>query len=144
MTFHHRFVARMLLIDGILLIILAFFHLLATPLIHKWFIRELTSEALMNVSAPFLTDHIIVGVLLIPFAVSTLYSASGVRTGQSWARGIALTNALAITLMPFIVLLIMGPRYFGSLPFIVAAASITLIGLTMFIPLLWLDTKDKH
>ena len=44
------FVARILLVDGILLIVLAFIHLFATPLISKWLARELTDETLKKIA----------------------------------------------------------------------------------------------
>ena len=141
MTVRRTVVARVLLIDGVLLIILAFIHLLATPVIQTWLNRELTPEKLRNVSPPFFLDHIVVGLLLIPFGVSTLYSAVGVRAGQVWARAVAITNAFSVMIMPLLVLLVMGPEYFSSTASVVAAASITMIGLSMFIPLLWLGSN---
>ena len=132
-------VSRILLVDGVLLVILGFLHLLATPLINKWLARELTKEVLTAVSPPFLLNHLVVGVLLIPFGVSTLYSAAGVRAGQLWARGIAMTNSLAVLVMPLLVVILLGKEYFSSAPFLAAAILITCIGVSMFLPLLWLQ-----
>ncbi|MBI4547249.1 MAG: hypothetical protein HY707_04660 [Ignavibacteriae bacterium] len=137
-------VSRVLLVDGILLLILAFIHLFSTPLISKWLSRELTAESLSNISPPFLLNHLVVGVLLIPFGISTMYSASGVRAGHPWARGIAITNALAVLILPLIVVVLMGPEYFNSKPFLAATVLITVIGLSMFLTLIWLAGKSKN
>ena len=140
--FRNRLAAGIILVDGVLLVVLAFVHLLATPLIHKWLSRELTAQTLFTVSPAFLLDHVVVGILLIPFGVSTLYSAAGVRLGQSWARGIAATNAFAVMILPFLVLLILGGRGFNSPLFLGAGILITLIGLSMLIPLIWLGKSE--
>ncbi len=137
-------VSKILLIDGILLIVLAFIHLFATPLIDKWLAHQLTAQVLENVSPAFLLNHIVVGILLIPFGVSTLYSSIGVRAGQGWARGIALTNALAVMSMPLLVVILMGPQYFEAPVFLVAAILITVIGLSMILPLIWLWNKPSR
>ncbi|MBI1804166.1 MAG: hypothetical protein HY033_01320 [Ignavibacteriae bacterium] len=131
-------VSKILLVDGILLIVLAFIHLFATPLINKWLAYELTARVLEQVSPAFLLNHIVVGILLIPFGISTLYSSIGVRAGQAWARGIAITNALAVMSMPLLVVMIMGPQYFEARVFLAAAVLVTVIGLTMILPLIWL------
>ncbi|MBI1807920.1 MAG: hypothetical protein HYR76_12820 [Ignavibacteria bacterium] len=139
----HVFIARVLLIDGVLMIVLAFIHLFSTPLISKWLAHELTKETMTTVSPPFLLNHIVVGILLIPFGVSTLYSAAGVRTGQPWARGIAITNSVAVLFLPLLVGILMGPEYYRSTPFLVAAILITVIGVSMLIPLIWLSGRPR-
>ncbi len=144
MSDRRKTVSRILLVDGVLLIVLAFIHLLSTPLISKWLARELTKETLTNISPPFLLNHIVIGVLLIPFGVSTLYSAAGVRSGQAWARGIALTNSVAVLIMPLLVATVMGPDYFSATPFMLAAILISIIGVSMVVPLIWLETRRSR
>lgn len=134
-------VSKILLADGILLIGVAFFQLLSTPVISRWLARELTPGTLGQISPAFLLNHIVVGVLLIPFGISTLYSAVGVRSGQSWARGIALTNALAVLLLPLFIALFLGPAYFTEPVFLIAAVIVTLIGISMIVPLIWLSVR---
>ena len=140
-------VSKILLVDGVLLIVVAFIHLFATPIISKWLSRELTAAPLENISAPFLLNHIVVGILLIPFGVSTLYSAIGIRGGQGWARGIAITNAIVVLIFPLLIAWLMGTQYFTAPLFLVATILITLIGLSMVLPLIWLgrdSTFDNH
>lgn len=139
-------VSRILLIDGILLIVVAFIHLLSTLPLKSWLARELTPEFLASVSPPFLLNHLVVGVLLIPFGVSTLYCAAGVRVGQWWTRVIAMTNALAILVLPILLIALIGPEYYNAKPFLVASILITVIGFSMIVPLVWLwnDTSTIH
>jgi len=143
----HYIVSLLLLLDGVLLIVLAFIHLLATPIIKMVLAGELTVEALLNSTAPNLLNHMVIGILLIPFGISTLYSASGVGAGQRWARNIALLNALGVLILPLFVEVMAGRQYFSSATFRIAAILITVIGISMFIPLLWLKSgprKERH
>lgn len=137
-------VSRILLVDGILLIVVAFIHLLSTFPLKDWLARELTPKALSGISAPFLLNHLVVGVLLIPFGVSTLYSAVGVMAGQRWARVIAMTNALAVLVLPIILIALIGPEYYAAAPFLVASILITIIGFSMIVPLFWLWNDSAH
>ncbi len=141
-------ISKILLADGAVLIILGFLHLVATPLIGKWLSGQLTDTAIRDLPHTFFLDHITVGILLIPFGVSTLFSAIGVRAGQVWARSIAVTNGFTVLLLPLLVVLVMGPGYFDSPLYLIAAVVVTAIGLSMVIPLFWLwdgDVKgDAH
>lgn len=137
-------VSKILLVDGVLLLVLAFAQFLSTPLINKWLSRQLTEQVLHDISLPYFLNHITVGILLIPFGVSTLFSAVGVRSGQGWARGIALTNALAVLLLPLFVVLLMGPQYFDATLFFIAAIIVIIIGLSMILPLLWLWSNKEN
>jgi hypothetical protein len=137
-------VSRLLLFDGVLLIVLAFVHLFSTPIIRRWLAGELTGETLTQVSPMFLYNHIVLGILLIPVGVSTLYIAAGIREGQSLARVVAIINAITVMFLPFLAIFIAGTSSFNSLPFVIAGAGITIIGVTMFIPLLWLRNDSRQ
>lgn len=132
----HYLVSKILLIDGVILIVMAFVLLFATPLISEWLARDITPQTLSNISPPFYLNHIAAGILLIPFGVSTLYSAVGVRAGHPWARGVALVNAFAVLILPLIVAMLAGPEY--SAIFLAATIIICLVGVSMALPLIWL------
>jgi hypothetical protein len=141
MPLRHRTVSLVMLVDGVLLIVLGFLHLVATPLVRLSLAGELTVGTFSGQSAPSLFNHIFIGVLLIPFGLSTLYSAAGVRAGQRWARGIAIVNALGVLAVPFVVAAVGGIENFSSPVSMMAAVLITVIGLSMFLPLLWLPAR---
>ncbi len=134
-------VSTILLADGVLLIVLGFIHLISAQPVRQWLARSLTSESLGALSPADLMYHVTVGVLLMPFGVSTLYSAAGVRSGQAWARVIAFTNAVAVFLLPLMILWVMGPAYFSATVFLIGAICMTAIGLSMVLALVWVGGK---
>jgi len=81
--------------------------------------------------APFLLNHVVVGILLIPVALNTIYAARAARTGAAWARTVALTNASSVLLLPLALVAVIGPSYFRALPFLVASVLITVAGIVL-------------
>jgi hypothetical protein len=70
-------------VTGVLLLIAAAIHLLVTPTLKRVILdRVLTPEELLIVSPPFLLNHIVMGILLIPIGFVTIYCASGIRAGE--------------------------------------------------------------
>ena len=132
-----NYVSRILLIDGILIIIIAFIHLFTTPIITKWFAQDVSVETLSQFAISSMVNQL-VGILLVPFGLSTLYCAMGVRVGQHFARMIAMINAFAIIIIPLLILILMGPQYLNSTLILIADVLMALIGVSMFILLLWL------
>jgi hypothetical protein len=137
MNTRNTIVARILLIDGILLIIIAFIHILTTPIVGKWFAHDVSVETLSHLAPSALVNQL-VGILLIPFGISTLYCAMGIRAGQHFTRIIALINAGAVIVIPLLILFLMGPEYLNSTFILVADIIMAFIGVSMFILLLWL------
>ncbi|MBA4313029.1 MAG: hypothetical protein C0417_10415 [Chlorobiaceae bacterium] len=135
--------SRILLIGGILLILLSFVHLLGTPLVSRWLTGKLTEESISEISPIILFNHILVGMLLIPFGVSTIFSAAGIRVGQKWARAIAYTNSIVIIIVPLAVYIVMGSFYFDNYLSIVGTSMITIVGLSMLLSLIWLRDSSK-
>ncbi len=131
-------VSRVLFVDGIVLLVVAAIHLLALPHLRQWMAHSLPPSAFRSFSPPFLLNHIVAGILLLPLAVSTLCCASGIREGAGWARVITAANGLALLTLPVILALLMGREYFTAVPFLVAAVLITLVSLSMILPVLWL------
>jgi hypothetical protein len=133
---HHR-VASILLIDSILLVVVAFVHIFSTPIVGKWFAQDVTTETLSHLAPTALVNQL-VGILLIPFGVSTMYCAMGVRAGQHFARTVAMVNAVAVVIIPLVILFLMGPQYLNSVLLLSLDVLLTLIGVSMFLLLLWI------
>jgi len=129
--------SRILVVEGILLLVVATIHMLVIPLLRGVFARLLTRGDFGFVWPPFLLNHAVVGILLIPLGLSTLYCASGIKAGQRWSWRVGITNALTILSLPVALVLIMERHYFSALPFLVATILITAVGLSMIWPLLW-------
>ena len=125
-------VARVISVTGVLLLIAAAIHLLMTPTLKRVILdRVLTPEELLIVSPPFLLNHIIMGILLIPIGFVTIYCASGIRAGERWAWVISLAIGLTILSLPVVLVLVMRAEYLRAVPFLIAAALITIVGITM-------------
>ena len=132
-------VSRILVIEGALLIVVAAIHLAMTSELGSVVARVMTPKAFAFVWPPYALDHVVVGILLLPIGVTTIISASGVRGGDRRAWWIALVNALAILSMPIALASIVDVKYFLAAPaFLIAAIVISLVGLSMLWPLLWI------
>jgi len=129
--------SRVLIAEGILLLLVAAIHLLAIPLLRSTFLRILSPKAFQFVWPPFLLNHAVVGILLIPLGLSTLYCASGVRSSERWSWRVGITNALTILSLPVVLVVVMERRYFSALPFLIASILITAVGLSMIWPVIW-------
>jgi hypothetical protein len=128
----------MISVTGVLLLIVAAIHLIVTPILKRVILdRVLTSEQLPIVSPPFLLNHMVVGILLIPIGFTTIYCASRIRAGERWAWVICLANGLTILSLPIVLGLVMRPEHFRSPAFLVAASLISLVGIVMTIGLVW-------
>ena len=136
--------ARILRVQGILLLVVAAIHLAATPLLRVTLVRQLTAEDFQFVWPPFLLSFVVLGILLIPIGVSTLFCAAGVEAGEPWSWRFGITNALAILSLPFVLAFTMERRYFSAVPFLVAAILISLVGVSMCWPLWWVRGELKN
>ena len=132
-------VARTVGVTGVLLLIVAAIHLAVTPLLKKEVLDSaLTPQQLSIVQPPFLLNHLVVGILLIPIGFITIYSASALRAGERWAWIVNLANGLTILSLPIVLALVMPARDFQALPFLIATVLITTVGITMTTALFWI------
>jgi hypothetical protein len=133
--------ARILQVQGILILLVAAIHLAVTPLLRGTLHRQLSARDFAFAWPPFLLSFVGMGILLIPVGISTLLCASGVRAGERWSWRVGITNALAVLSLPFVLAFTMERRYFSAIPFLVASILITLVGLSMCWPLLWVRSE---
>jgi hypothetical protein len=135
-------VARILMLDGILLLVVAVIHFAATGLVTRWLTNRLTPDEYLDIGPPFLLNHLTVGILLIPLALTTFYSAWGVKKGQHWSRVVSMINGVCVLALPVLLAWLMGAQYYSSIPFLLASILIVVIGITMLVPLVWFP-KDS-
>jgi hypothetical protein len=131
-------VAGLLTIQGWLLLVVAAIHLSVTPVVHAFVASQISAREMVTVWPPFALSFVVMGILLIPIGLSTIYCARGIRRKERWAWAIAMMNALAVLSLPVALFLIMDPVYFKAVPFLVASILITVAGLSMAWPLLWI------
>lgn len=133
--------ARILTVEGTLILVVAAIHLAVTPLLRNALKAQLSAADFQFAWPPFALSFVVMGVLLIPVGVCTLFCASGLRAGERWAWRIGITNALTMLSLPVVLALTMDRRYFQAVPFRVAAILITLVGLSMCWPLWWVRNE---
>ena len=127
--------ARILKTDGILLLVVAMIHFAATPYVLRFVSSQSTPEAFAQIKPPFLLSFILVGVLLLPIGLSTVYCANSFSRGERWARVICGFNALGVLLLPIALVLTMPARYFRAILFVIAAVLIWIVAISMMVPL---------
>jgi hypothetical protein len=127
--------ARILKIDGILLLVVAAIHLAATPLALNFVSSQSTPDAYAQIKPPFLLSFVVLGILLVPLGLSTFFCADSMRRGETWARTICRFNAVTVLMLPFALVLTMPARYFHAIPFLVAAVLVCIVALSMSAPL---------
>jgi hypothetical protein len=135
--------ARILKIDGILLLVVAAIHFTATPFALHFVSSQSTPEAFAQLKAPFLLSFVVAGVLLLPVGLSTIYCADSIGRGERWARMICGFNALGVLLLPIALILIMPARYFRAMLFLVAATLVWIVAISMTVPMVlgWLGNS---
>ena len=100
-----RWAPRLTQATGILLILLGFIHLIATPFLIGWLSWQLRSDHASLVIAAMRLNHILVGILLLPLGVSTFWS--GKALGESWGLRLAGLNAITLLCLPVLLVTIM-------------------------------------
>lgn len=136
--------ARILKTDGVLLLVVALIHFAATPFALRFVSSQSTPEAFVQIGPPFLLSFIVVGILLVPIGLSTVYCADSFLRGERWARVIYSFNALGVFLLPVALVTIMPARYFRAIPFLVAATLVWIVAISMALPLVLRPSRSPH
>jgi hypothetical protein len=130
-------VTRILMIDGVLLLVVATLYFILINSATSWLEERISPLEKAEVMPLFLMNHIAVGILLIPLALSTFYCAWGVKKRQHWSRVVSVINGLSLLSLPVVLSLFMGAQYYGSFLFLLATVLIVVVGITMLVPLVW-------
>ncbi|HCV42278.1 MAG TPA: hypothetical protein DGH68_02250 [Bacteroidetes bacterium] len=125
------------MIDGILLLVVAALYFALINSTTLWLEERISPLEKAQVMPLFLMNHIAVGILMIPLALSTFYCAWGVKKGQHWSRVISLINGVSLLSLPVVLSSFMGAQYYGSFLFLLATVLIVVVGITMLVPLVW-------
>jgi hypothetical protein len=122
---------------GAMLIILGVLHLAVTPFIARLIAENVTEEVRVWLTPPMLLNHIVVGVLLLPLGILTFYAAPSAVIDEPWALIVTRVSAVTVTILPLVLFLLMGGRYFGAAPFVVATAIVCVVALTLLAAAFW-------
>ncbi len=137
-----RTLSRILMIDGILLLVVAALYFVLARMAITWLEYKLSPTQYTEVAPQFLMNHIAVGILLIPFALTTFTCAWAVKKGFHWSRVVSGANGISILALPVIFSWFMGARYYSSIMFLLATLLLGVIGITMLLPVVWFP-KDR-
>jgi hypothetical protein len=128
--------ARALRLGGILLWVASAIHFIALPLLRQTIAAQLPHDAFTFVWPPFAFSFVLDGILLLPLGFTSFYCAGGVLRGERWATVLGLTCAIVVLLLPAVIVLVMGTRYFSATPFLIATLVVLAAGLAMTLPVL--------
>ncbi|MSR63454.1 MAG: hypothetical protein EXS08_13505 [Planctomycetes bacterium] len=124
-------------LSGALLCALGVLHLAVTPFIARMVQDGAAPSAVDWLTPPMLLNHVVVGVLLLPLGGLTYYAAPHAASGSRWALVTVRSIAVAMATLPPILFSLMGTRYFGAVPFRIAAGIVTVASLTLLLVAFW-------
>jgi hypothetical protein len=136
--------ARILKVDGVLLLVVALIHFAATPYALRFVSSQSTPEAFAQIGPPFLLSFMVVGILLVPIGLSTVYCANSFRRGERWARMICGFNAFGVFFLPVALMLTMPARYFRAILFLIAATLVWIVAISMIVPYVLRHSASGH
>ena len=133
-----RLAARWLTAVGVALLVVAAIHLAITPLLRRAILLNvLSADQLGIIEGPFLLNHVVVGILLVPLGLTTIYAAKALRAGAEWAWMVAALNGVGMVGMPVALLAFANFSSMNAPAFLVAASLVTLAAVSTLIVLWW-------
>jgi hypothetical protein len=127
---------RVFRVAGVLILVVAGIHLLATPLFGRFMAEAVGSEAWKVVGPPSL------GILLIPVGAGAFTVAPALQ--ERWAWRLAWVIALSFATLPVCLLVLMRGGMYRAPAFIVAEVLVTIVGLTLPGVLAWVGRTRRH
>jgi hypothetical protein len=136
--------ARILRIDGVLLLVVAAIHLGATPLALNFVQSQVAPDAFAQIKPAFLLSFVVVGILLIPVGLSMFYSARLMLRGEVWGRTICLFDGIAIAMLPLALVSAVPARYFHAKPFLAAAFLVCVVAVSVVLALFLSSSESRQ
>jgi hypothetical protein len=126
---------------GLLLIVLGFVHLAATPFIPP-LLGERSSSVYQRAVGPTLLSYVLLGILLLPLGYTTWLAASAQNRNQSWASRVLLVNGVVLLTFPVgLAIFMRRPEYYSAPPFLVAVTLVAVISLLTLVAA-WLVVRN--
>jgi hypothetical protein len=126
---------------GLLLIVLGFVHLAATPFIPP-LLGESSSEVYQRALGPTLLNHVLFGILLLPLGYTTWLAASAQNRNQTWARRVLVLNGVVSLSFPISLAIFMRrPEYYSAPLFLSAVILVGVISLLTLVAA-WLVVRS--
>jgi hypothetical protein len=128
---------------GVLLVALGVLHLVVTPEIARLIQGSTSTKAAVWLMPPMLLNHIVLGILLLPLGGLTFYAAPYAARGERWALVVSRATATAIAALPVTLFVLMGTRYFGAPPFVLATAILSGACLALLAAAFWPSARPS-
>jgi uncharacterized membrane protein len=126
---------------GLLLIVLGFVHLAATPFIPP-LLGESSSEVYQRALGPTLLNHVLFGILLLPLGYTTWLAADAQNRNQTWARRVLVLNGVVLLTFPVALAIFMRrPEYYTAPLFLAAVMLVAVISLLTVVAA-WLVVRN--
>ena len=122
---------------GVMLIALGILHLAVTPFISHLITENVNEVVAVWLTPPMLLNHVVVGILLLPLGIITFYAAPSAVAGEKWAVSITRVSASTVATLPIALFMLMGTRYFGAIPFVVATTIVCVAALALLAAAFW-------
>ncbi len=124
-----RIAAGFLRAVGLLLVVLGFVHLAATPHIPA-LLGARSSDVYQRALGPTLLNHVLVGILLLPLGYTTWLAAAVHNRNHTWARRVLVVNGIVLLTFPASIALFMRrSEYYTSPLFLTGVLLVTVISL---------------
>lgn len=129
--------------SGIVLILLGFVHLLATPHIPR-LLDGLPPNARGLAMGATLLNHVLVGILLLPLGFTTWLAAGKDCFREPWAKRVLIANCLTVFSLPVMVVVLMRqPQYYQS-PLFLAGVALTAVTAILMAVAVWVVASAKE
>jgi hypothetical protein len=122
---------------GGILVVLGVLHLAVTPFIAHLITDNVTEAVGVWLTPPMLLNHVVVGILLLPLGILTFYAARSAAAGERWAIIVTRVSAVTVAPLPLVLFLLMGTRYFGVMPFVIATIIVCVASVTLLAVAFW-------
>lgn len=128
---------------GGMLTVLGILHLAVTPFIARLISENVTEAVAVWLTPPMLLNHVVVGILLLPLGILTFYAAASAVAGERWALIVTRVSAITIAALPLVLFLVMGTRYFGAIPFVVATMIVCVAAVALLAAAFWPESLRR-
>ena len=130
-------------VGGALLVALGALHLAVTPDIARLIQGSVSAKAAAWLMPPMLLNHVVLGILLLPLGGLTFYAAPHAARGERWALVVSRATATAVATLPITLFVLMGTRYFGAPPFVLATAILSGACLALLAAAFWPSVRPS-
>src|SRR5258708_5967004 len=133
----------MLRAGGALLVALGALHLAVTPFIARFIQSSTSPTAAAWLMPPMILNHVVLGILLLPLGGLTFYAAPYAARVDRGGLVVTRTTATSIAALPVALFVLMGARYFGAPPFVLATAILSGAFLALLGAAFWPSSKPS-